>query len=201
MDYSKATKQTLIEEVENLQLIIKGLENKILEQGDIEATIKLKDQAIKNEFDLRKELEKIEEKHFKKIELMESQHFKKIELMESEHFKTIENINALYAEDIEKLKAQIVDPKELEATIVLKDQAVRNEHEARQESNALKEELRIRDAQIKQVNDRLNNLAGLLEEYITAYESDLSFYETLVKKNQHVKQGLRQKIENYNKGE
>jgi DNA repair ATPase RecN len=121
--------------------------------------------------------------------------------MESEHFKTIENINALYAEDIEKLKAQIVDPKELEATIVLKDQAVRNEHEARQESNALKEELRIRDAQIKQVNDRLNNLAGLLEEYITAYESDLSFYETLVKKNQHVKQGLRQKIENYNKGE
>jgi len=190
MDYSKATKQTLIEEVENLQLIIKGLENKILEQGDIEATIKLKDQAIKNEFDLRKELEKIEEKHFKKIELMEL-----------ENFKTIENINALYAEDIEKLKAQIVDPKELEATIVLKDQAVRNEHEARQESNALKEELRIRDAQIKQVNDRLNNLAGLLEEYITAYESDLSFYETLVKKNQHVKQGLRQKIENYNKGE
>jgi hypothetical protein len=201
MDYSKATKQTLIEEVEKLQLIIKGLENKILEQGDIEATIKLKDQAIKNEFDLRKELEKIEEKHFKKIELMESEHFKKIELMESEHFKTIENINALYAEDIEKLKAQIVDPKELEATIVLKDQAVRNEHEARQESNALKEELRIRDAQIKQVNDRLNNLAGLLEEYITAYESDLSFYETLVKKNQHVKQGLRQKIETYNKGE
>jgi hypothetical protein len=201
MDYSKATKQTLIEEVEKLQLIIKGLENKILEQGDIQATIKLKDQAIKNEFDLRKELEKIEEKHFKTIESMESEHFKTIESMESEHFKTIENINALYAEDIEKLKAQIVDPKELEATIVLKDQAVRNEHEARQESNTLKEELRIRDAQIKQVNDRLNSLASLLEEYITAYESDLSFYETLVKKNQHVKQGLRQKIENYNKGE
>jgi hypothetical protein len=190
MDYTKATKQTLIEALENLQKHTEALEIKVLNQGDIEATVQLKEQAIQNEFNLRKELNSVEEKHVTNIQLIKE-----------EHFKTIEDIKALYEKQIQELKLKIVDPKELEATIFIKDQAVKNEHEARQELNNTKEELKIKEAQNKQISDRLNSLAALLEEYITTYEEDLTFYETVVKKNQYLKIGLRQKIENYNKGE
>jgi hypothetical protein len=190
MDYTKATKQALIEALENLQKHTEVLEIKVLNQGDIEATVQLKDQAIQNEFNLRKELNSVEEKHVTNIQLIKE-----------EHVKTIEDIKALYEKQIQELKLKIVDPKELEATIFIKDQAVKNEHEARQELNNTKEELKIKEAQNKQISDRLNSLAALLEEYITTYEEDLTFYETVVKKNQYVKIGLRQKIENYNKGE
>lgn len=112
----------------------------------------------------------------------------------------------------EKLQKQIVDQGDIAATIKLKDEAIKNEHQLRQDIKKLQDQVALNEKEKKVIIDnlqkekndvvtKLNELAGLLEEYIISYEDQQKILNVVLKNNNYIQSALRQKIEIFNKGE
>lgn len=90
---------------------------------------------------------------------------------------------------------------DIEATIKLKDEAIRNEHELRKKITSLESYIKEVEEQRNGLGSKLNVLAGILEEYVTAFEDQIKISGSIQRSNTYVQNALRQKIEIFNKGE
>ena len=102
--------------------------------------------------------------------------------------------------EIEALKKQILEQGDIKATVDLKDKAIASEFEARKEIQKFKEEIKNKDVQIKNLGESINRLSALFEEYVVAYEEQVTLNQITIKNSVMLKDTLRNKIENYNKG-
>jgi hypothetical protein len=189
MEIQKLNKQDLIDLLNK-----QNQELEKLNAIDLKATIDLKNEAIKNEHELRKENKKILEKVQHLEEEKENVIIKHEEELQSNLLK--------YEEKIQSIQQTLkVSQTNLEASITLKNDAVRNEHELRQENNVLKKQITAAEDNNKHVVKKINELAGILEEYVTTFEEQQKIFAIVLKNNDYIQSALKQKIEIFNKGE
>jgi hypothetical protein len=211
MEIQKLNKQELIDLLNK-----QNQELEKLNAIDLKATIDLKNEAIKNEHELRKEnkklLEKVqqleEEKEnviIKHEEEIQSNILKYEEEIQSNLLKYEEEIQSnilKYEEEIQSIQQTLqVAQTNLESSITLKNDAVRNEHELRKENNVLQNQVRLAEDNNKHVVKKINELAGILEEYVTTFEEQQKIFAIVLKNNDYIQSALKQKIEIFNKGE
>jgi hypothetical protein len=200
MEIQKLNKQELIDLLNK-----QNQELEKLNAIDLKATIDLKNEAIKNEHELRKENKKLLEKVQQLEEEKENVIIKHEEEIQSNLLKYEEQLqsNLLnYEEEIQLIQQTLqVAQTNLESSITLKNDAVRNEHELRQENNVLKKQITAAEDNNKHVVKKINELAGILEEYVTTFEEQQKIFAIVLKNNEYIQSALKQKIEIFNKGE
>ena len=200
MEIQKLNKQELIDLLNK-----QNQELEKLNAIDLKATIDLKNEAIKNEHELRKENKKLLEKVQQLEEEKENVIIKHEEEIQSNLLKYEEQLqsNLLnYEEEIQLIQQTLqVAQTNLESSITLKNDAVRNEHELRQENNVLKKQITAAEDNNKHVVKKINELAGILEEYVTTFEEQQKIFAIVLKNNDYIQSALKQKIEIFNKGE
>jgi hypothetical protein len=211
MDVNKLSKPELIALVVRQQEELKNL-NAI----DLNATIVLKNDAIRNEHSLRQENKKLLEKvqqlaeekeneikaNKKEKEYVIIKHEEEIQSNILKYEEQIQSNVLKYEEKIQSIQQALqVAQTNLELSISLKNDAVRNEHELRQENNVLKKQITAAEDNNKHVVKKINELAGILEEYVTTFEEQQKIFAIVLKNNDYIQSALKQKIEIFNKGE
>jgi hypothetical protein len=200
MDVNKLSKPELIALVVRQQEELKNL-NAI----DLNATIVLKNDAIRNEHSLRQENKKLLEKVQQLQEEKENEikaNKKEKEYVIIKHEEEIQSNLLKYEEEIQSIQQTLqVAQTNLESSITLKNDAVRNEHELRKENNVLQNQVRSAEDNNKHVIKKINELAGILEEYVTTFEEQQKIFAIVLKNNDYIQSALKQKIEIFNKGE
>jgi hypothetical protein len=200
MDIQKLNKQELID------LLHK--QNQELEKFnaiDLKATIDLKNEAIKNEHELRQENKKLLDK-IKDIEEKKERELKTVkeekENIILDNKKEKENIILKFEEEIDSLEKTLKFEQDgIQATIDLKNEAIKNEHQLRQEANILKNQIKTTEDSNNHLVKKINELAGILEEYVTTFEEQQKILAIVLKNNNYIQSALKQKIEIFNKGE
>ena len=231
MELQKLNKQELIDLLNK-----QNQELEKLNAIDLKATIDLKNEAIKNEHELRKEnkklldkiqlltpdveeLKKIKEEQRTYINLLEEKNQlshddlinsrKELEKIKEEKENIIlnyeeekQNIILKYEEEIKIIEESLKFEKDnIQPIIDLKNDAVRNEHELRQENNVLKKQITAAEDNNKHIVKKINELASIVEEYVTTFEDQQKILAIVLKNNNYIQSALKQKIENFNKGE
>jgi len=211
MDVNKLNKPELLALVVSQQEELKKL-NAI----DIKATIDLKNDAIRNEHSLRQENKKLLEKvkqleeekeneikaNKKEKEYVIIKHEEEIQSNVLKYEEEIQSNVLKYEEQIQSIQQALqVAQTNLESSITLKNDAVKNEHELRKENNVLQNQVRLAEDNNKHVVKKINELAGILEEYVTTFEDQQKILAIVLKNNNYIQSALKQKIENFNKGE
>jgi hypothetical protein len=200
MEIQKLNKQELIDLLNK-----QNQELEKLNAIDLKATIDLKNEAIKNEHELRKENKKLLEKVQQLEEEKENVIIKHEEEIQSNLLKYEEQLQSnllKYEEEIKSIQQTLqVAQTNLESSITLKNDAVRNEHELRKENNVLQNQVRSAEDNNKHVVKKINELAGILEEYVTTFEEQQKIFAIVLKNNDYIQSALKQKIEIFNKGE
>jgi len=211
MDVNKLSKPELLALVARQQEELKNL-NAI----DLNATIVLKNDAIRNEHSLRQENKKLLEKvqqleeekeneikaNKKEKEYVIIKHEEEIQSNLLKYEKEIQSNLLKYEEEIQSIQQTLqVAQTNLESSITLKNDAVRNEHELRKENNVLQNQVRSAEDNNKHVVKKINELAGILEEYVTTFEDQQKIFAIVLKNNDYIQSALKQKIEIFNKGE
>jgi hypothetical protein len=220
MELQKLNKQELIDLLNK-----QNQELEKLNAIDLKATIDLKNEAIKNEHELRKENKKL----LDKIQLLtpDIEELKKIKEEQRTYIDLLEEKNQLSHDDLINSREELEKIKEEKENIILnfeeeiknlgetlkfeqdniqpiidlKNQAIKNEHELRQENNALKNQVKSLEDNNKHLIKKLNEIAGILEEYVTSFEEQQKIFAIVLKNNNYIQSALKQKIEIFNKGE
>jgi hypothetical protein len=211
MDVNKLSKPELLALVVSQQEELKKL-NAI----DLKATIDLKNDAIRNEHSLRQENKKLLEKlqqleeekeneikaNKKEKEYVIIKHEEEIQSNILKYEEQLQSNLLKYEEEIQSIQQALqVAQTNLESSITLKNDAVRNEHELRKENNVLQNQVRSAEDNNKHVVKKINELAGILEEYVTTFEEQQKIFAIVLKNNNYIQSALKQKIETFNKGE
>jgi hypothetical protein len=211
MDVNKLSKPELIELVVRQQEELKNL-NAI----DLNATIVLKNDAIRNEHSLRQENKKLLEKvkqleeekeneikaNKKEKEYVIIKHEEEIQSNVLKYEEEIQSNVLKYEEQIQSIQQALqVAQTNLESSITLKNDAVKNEHELRQENNVLKKQITAAEDNNKHIVKKINELASIVEEYVTTFEDQQKIFAIVLKNNDYIQSALKQKIEIFNKGE
>jgi hypothetical protein len=231
MELQKLNKQELIDLLNK-----QNQELEKLNAIDLKATIDLKNEAIKNEHELRKEnkklldkiqllipdieeLKKIKEEQRTYIDLLEEKNQlshddlinsrEELEKIKEEKENIIlnyeeekQNIILKYEEEIKILEQTLKFEKDnIQPIIDLKNQAIKNEHELRQENNNIKNKLKTVEDSNNHLIKKINELAEILEEYVTSFEEQQKIFAIVLKNNNYIQSALKQKIEIFNKGE
>jgi hypothetical protein len=227
MELQKLNKQELIDLLNK-----QNQELEKLNAIDLKATIDLKNEAIKNEHELRKEnkkllekvqeleeLKKIKEEQRTYIDLLEEKNQlshddltnsrEELEKIKEEKENIIlkyeeekQNIILKYEEEIKIIEESLKFEKDnIQPIIDLKNQAIKNEHELRQENNNIKYKLKTVEDSNNHLIKKINELAEILEEYVTSFEEQQKIFAIVLKNNNYIQSALKQKIEIFNKGE
>jgi hypothetical protein len=211
MDVNKLNKPELLALVVSQQEELKKL-NAI----DIKATIDLKNDAIRNEHSLRQENKKLLEKvqqleeekeneikaNKKEKEYVIIKHEQQIQSNLLNYEQQIQSNVLKYEQQIQSIQQTLqVAQTNLESSITLKNDAVRNEHELRQENNVLKKQITAAEDNNKHIVKKINELASIVEEYVTTFEDQQKILAIVLKNNNYIQSALKQKIEIFNKGE
>jgi hypothetical protein len=231
MELQKLNKQELLDLINK-----QNQELEKLNAIDLKATIDLKNEAIKNEHELRKEnkklldkiqlltpdieeLKKIKEEQRTYIDLIEEKNQlsnndlinsrEELEKIKEEKENIIlnyeeekQNIILKYEEEIKIIEESLKFEKDnIQPIIDLKNQAIKNEHELRQENNNIKNKLKTVEDSNNHLIKKINELAEILEEYVTSFEEQQKIFAIVLKNNNYIQSALKQKIEIFNKGE
>lgn len=112
----------------------------------------------------------------------------------------VEEIEKITKEN-EQIKKEILEQGDVKATVKLKDDAIKGEHQARQENKILQERIANLEKEKNGLISKINELATLLEEYVVSFEDQQKIFSVVLKNNNYIQSALRQKIEIFNKGD